>query len=142
MSRNAILWEMADGQLPPEVKQVDDGLERFNQRAADLGAVVSFACLVRSEAGEMIGGALARRWGECCELQQIWVDDDHRKRGIGREIVCRIEDHARQHGCTLLYLETFSFQSPKFYEAQGYDVACAFRGFPNGVSKFIMQKRL
>lgn len=139
---DTLRWDTIEGDLPADIKRIDAGLDRFNARAADLGAVVAFACLVRTETGEVIGGALARRWGECCELQQLWVDDDHRKCGIGREIVRRIEDHARQRGCTLLYLETFSFQSPRFYAELGYDVACEFRGFPRGVSKFIMQKRL
>lgn len=137
-----LTFESHDAPLPAEVEIVDEGLDRHNQQSADFGAVHPFTCLVRSIDGTVIGGALARRWGTCSEIQQLWVDPAHRSHGIGREIVRRIERQAREHGCTLLFLETFSFQAPEFYRRAGYEVACEFQGFPDGVSKFIMRKKL
>jgi GNAT superfamily N-acetyltransferase len=90
----------------------------------------------------VVGGALARWWGECCELQQIWVDEHHRTGGIGRRLVRMVEDEARTRGCSLVYLDTFTFQAPAFYLKLGYEVACELKGFPNNVSKFIMRKGL
>ncbi len=136
-------FETIEGDLPAEVKHIDRGLHAYNTRAADLAAVVNIACLARdSKSKEVIGGALARRWGSCCELQQIWVDERKRKAGLGRQIMHRIESHAKSNGCTLLYLDTFSFQCPDFYQRLGYEVVCEFQGLPNGVSKYIMQKQL
>ena len=143
MATSAFNFQTTEGDLPSEVKVVDEGLGQYNGRAANMGAVVPFACLVRGrDAQRVIGGALARRWGGCCELQQLWVDDRFRGAGLGREIMQRIEAHAASHGCTLIFLDTFSFQCPAFYAKLGNEVVCQFEGFPDGISKLILQKRL
>ncbi|MCP3905864.1 MAG: GNAT family N-acetyltransferase [Planctomycetes bacterium] len=141
MEPRDLRWEAVDDPPGPDARVVDEGLDAFNRGAVDLGAVKNFGCFARLESGAIIGGALARRWGTSCELQQIWVDEDHRRRGIGRRLVELVEAHARARGCTLVYLDTFSFQAPAFYRELGYDVACEIGGFPDG-SKFIMRKRL
>jgi len=139
----ALEWEGVDGSpLPPDAKIIDDGLDQFNQSAADFTTSLKFACIARLSAGTAVGGALARWWGQCCELQQIWVDKHHRNVGIGRRLVRMVEAEARTRGCSLLYLDTFTFQAPAFYVKLGYDVACELKGFPNDVSKFVMRKSL
>jgi N-acetylglutamate synthase-like GNAT family acetyltransferase len=139
----ALEWEGVDGTpLPPDAKIIDDGLERFNQNAADFTTSLKFACVARLSSGTVVGGALARWWGQCCELQQVWVDQQHRTVGLGRRIVRMVEAHARTRGCIVLYLDTFTFQAPAFYTKLGYEVACELTGFPNGVSKFVMRKTL
>jgi GNAT superfamily N-acetyltransferase len=139
----ALEWEGVDGSpLPGDAKTIDEGLERFNQSAADFTTSLKFACIARLGSGAVVGGALARWWGRCCELQQVWVDEHHRLQGIGRQLVRMVEVEARRRGCSLLYLDTFSFQAPGFYLKLGYEVACEFKGFPNDVSKFILRKSL
>jgi hypothetical protein len=32
--------------------------------------------------GTVVGGAIGRTWGECCELQQLWVSAELRSTGI------------------------------------------------------------
>ena len=80
----------------------------------------------------LLGGALARWWGTACELQQIWVDEALRRRGIGASLMQQVEATAIEHGCHLIYLDTFSFQAPEFYYRLGYQTACRFDGFPDG----------
>lgn len=139
----AVEWQAADGtSLPPDVRVVDDGLERFNREAANLTTSTKFATLARDATGNVVGGAIARWWGESCELMQLWVADAHRQRGVGRRLVETTEAYARSRGCTLFYLETFTFQAPAFYEKLGYHVACELPGFPGGVSKLILRKQL
>jgi ribosomal protein S18 acetylase RimI-like enzyme len=139
----ALEWEGLDGSpLPPDAKVIDDGLERFNQAAADFTTSLRFSCVARLGSGAIIGGAIARWWGQCCELQQVWVDEQHRNLGVGGRLVRLVEAEAQSRGCSLLYLDTFTFQAPRFYEKLGYEVACELKGFPNGVSKFVMRKEL
>lgn len=134
-------WEDVDGSpLPADAKIIDHGLEQFNQSAADFTTSRKFACMARLSSGMVVGGAVARWWGQCCELQQVWVHEHHRGAGLGRRLVQMVEAEARTRGCSLLYLDTFTFQAPVFYLKLGYEVACELKGFPNGVSKFVMRK--
>ncbi len=125
-----------------DVAPIDRGLHSFNQRAADLAAIRRFACLAWGSDGTLAGGALARWWGTACELQQLWVADALRRRGIGAALMQKAEATAIERGCRLMYLDTFSFQAPEFYYRLGYETACRLDGFPDGGSKFILRKSL
>jgi GNAT superfamily N-acetyltransferase len=137
-----LTWDIADEPKPADVAVVDAGLDAFNRQAADFTAIRRLACFARSPAGDVIGGAVGRYWGQACELQQIWVHSDHRRGGVGTRLVRAFEDGARQRGCNLIYLDTFSFQAPNFYRKVGYRVSCELDGFPRGMSKFIMTRSL
>ena len=125
-----------------DVAPIDRGLHSFNQGAADLAAIRRFACLAWNPDGTLAGGALARWWGTACELQQLWVAEVLRRRGIGAALMQRAEVTAIERGCRLMYLDTFSFQAPEFYYRLGYETACRLDGFPDGGSKFILRKSL
>ena len=125
-----------------DVAPIDRGLHSYNQRSADLDAIRRFACYAKDVEGVLVGGALARWWGTACELQQIWVDEALRRRGIGALLMRKVEAIAIERGCQLLYLDTFSFQAPEFYYRLDYEIACRFDGFPDGESKFILRKSL
>ena len=124
-----------------EALLVDAALEHANQAAAPLHQVRPLATFARLGPGEPIGGAIGRTWGACCELQQLWVHPDHRRRGIASRLVRAFEARARQRGCRTFYLETFSFQAPALYRSLGYEVASELHGFAPGVIKYLMVRR-
>ena len=119
---------------------VDAGLGAANAAAAPLGLVQPLSCFARLPSGLVVGGAVGRTWGECCELQQLWVDPGHRRQGIGAALIDAFERHALARGCRRFYLETFSFQAPALYRSKGYRIALELRGFPSGICKFLMTK--
>jgi GNAT superfamily N-acetyltransferase len=117
---------------------VDAGLGAFNDTAAPLHEVRPLSCFARLASGEVIGGAVGRTWGGCCELQQLWVEAAHRRRGIGARLVGEFERAALARGCRTFYLETFSFQAPQLYRSLGYETALELRGFAPGIVKYTM----
>ena len=125
-------------ELPPEAALVSKGLGDANAAAAPLQDVRALACLARDAAGSVVGGAIGRTWGECCELQQLWVEPAHRRRGIGMRLVREFERHAEARGARTFYLETFSFQAPELYRALGYRERLELRGFAPGVVLYVM----
>lgn len=125
-----------------ETRAVDEGLSEFNDRAAPLHEVQAISCFVRNDAGQLIGGAVGRRWGEGCELQQLWVHEQFRCKGIASALLKDFEAHAIRKGCNSVHLETFSFQAPGLYERLGYQTEYVRRGFPHGIVKHHMVKRL
>jgi GNAT superfamily N-acetyltransferase len=127
--------------LPPaETEQVDRGLGEANEAAAPLHEVQPLSCFAHAESGEVIGGAVGRRWGRCCELQQLWVEPALRRQGIGARLVETFEARARGHGCSIFYLETFNFQAPGLYRSLGYAVAYEHAVYPHGIVKYVMVK--
>ena len=100
------------------------------------------AVIARDPSNVTVGGLLARTWGECCEVQMLWVRDDLRGHGIGGRLLGMAEQEAARRGCTLAFLDTFSFQAPGFYERHGYREFHAITGFPRGITKHYFSKGL
>jgi len=129
--------------VPSELARiVGDGLSEDNERAAPMEDVHPLACFVRDVSGEVIGGAIGRTWGECCQLQQLWVAAPARGAGIGTRLMRRFEDHACTRGCRTFYLDTFSFQAPAFYRKLGYAPVLEIAGFTHDIVFYSMMKRL
>lgn len=121
---------------------VDRGLGESNGASAPLHEVQAISCFARSPLDQVVGGAVGRRWGACGELQQLWVAPAHRRLGIGSTLVRAFESHARRHGCTSFYLETFSFQAPSLYIRLGYKVEYERTVYPHGIVKYHMGKQV
>jgi ribosomal protein S18 acetylase RimI-like enzyme len=117
---------------------VDQGLGASNDAAAPLHEVRPLSCFARTRAGRVVGGAIGRTWGECCELLQLWVEPAYRERGVGTRLVHAFEQRAGERGCSTFYLETFSFQAPSLYRALGYETRLELRGFAPGIRKYTM----
>jgi len=133
-----LTFETLDTAPVAEVAIIDAGLDASNASAAPLNDVRPITCVARTPSGEIVGGAVGRTWGECAELQQLWVDPEHRRNGIGSRLVKLFEARAIARGCRTLYLTTFSFQAPALYQSLGYRPATELRGFPDGIVKYLM----
>jgi GNAT superfamily N-acetyltransferase len=121
---------------------VDAGLDHFNASQPELRNVRPLCVFARDASGQITGGAVGRTWGQCCELQQLWVAEDARGQGVGAELMIGFEEQALLRGCSLIYLDTFSFQARPFYERLGYGVVLQTTGFTGGIVKYTMQKKL
>jgi len=124
-----------------DLATVDAGLGEYNMASAPLGEVRPLHVIATDEAA-VVGGAVGRTWGECCELQQLWVCEQVRGCGTGSLLLSEFERVAASRGCTLVYLDTFSFQAPAFYAKHRYVEVLRTAGFGDGVVKLSMRKAL
>jgi GNAT superfamily N-acetyltransferase len=139
---SVLTFEVQDNPPAEDARVVDTGLGEANKLAAPIDGVKPLACFARTEAGAVIGGAVGRTWGECCELQQLWVARAHRLHGVGSRLVRMFEARGRERGCRTFYLDTFSFQALSFYQSLGYRAAHEIRGFPDGIVKYLMVRNV
>lgn len=133
---------VTDRPAPEALQALDAGLSGFNAAQPALAQVRPLFVAVHDAGGRLSGAASGRSWGECCELQQLWVDAACRRRGLGRALLAAFEAEAAARGCRLVYLDTFSFQAPGFYAALGYEPALVTRGYAPGIEKTTFHKRL
>ncbi|HQR77780.1 MAG TPA: GNAT family N-acetyltransferase [Burkholderiaceae bacterium] len=127
---------------PPEDRllTVDAGLEQHNYAVAPLAEVRQLAAFATDDSGTVVGGAVGRTWGRCCELLQLWVAPELRSGGVGSRLLRNFEAHARSRGCTTFYLTTLSYQAPEFYRKHGYAVLAQIDGYPERIVKFLMHR--
>ena len=90
----------------------------------------------------IVGGIIGDTHLAWLFVQWFWVDDKHRGKGFGSTLLGAAEDEARKRGVKNVYLDTFSFQAPKFYEKLGYREFGRLDDYPAGHFRAWMTKAL
>ncbi|WP_421384894.1 GNAT family N-acetyltransferase [Bacillus salacetis] len=98
--------------------------------------------IIRNEKEEIVGGITATLFWGHCHIDFLWVDDRYRGEGYGKELLGKMEELAKEKGCYLIILDTFSFQAPEFYKKQGFEVIGTVEDFPKGSRQYYLEKRL
>ena len=81
--------------------------EELNRYPAEVFAAPEGALLIVQERGESIaGGAFRRHDAETAEFKRIWTHSAHRRRGLGRFVLDRLETLAAERGYRSIYLTT------------------------------------
>jgi len=90
---------------------------------------------VRDEANGFCGGITGYIWGGWLHITMLGLHESARGQGLGRALLEAAEHYARGLDCFDVYLNTFDFQAPGFYEKLGYRVFLssiwAARGLPS-----------
>ena len=122
---------------------IGNGLAQFGDALFAGTSVTDVAVFVRDDAGAIVGGVLGN-YGSFGWLyvDALWVGEELRGQSYGTRLLKMIEAEAARHGCRNVYLNTFSFQAPAFYEKLGYTVFAELEDFPPGHSRLFLRKRL
>lgn len=105
------------------------------------GETTSHAIIVR-ENETMIAGLLGLAYFQGMNLQCLWVQDSHRRLGIGEALVGRIEEMARGLRCNVIFGHTFGFQAREFYLRLGYTEFGVLPEYPPGHGCYFLKKAL
>lgn len=100
------------------------------------------AVFVRNEQGEIVAGISGYTWAGMCEIQFVWVHAEARRQGYGRRLLQAAEQEARERGCRIVILGSYSFQAPEFYRKHGYEVVGRIDDCPPGHANYYLMKRL
>jgi len=120
---------------------------QFQMTAEQIADSDTTLFVARNEAGRaMAMGALKVHDGELGEVKRMFTRPEVRGTGVGRDILVRVEQLARERGLKTLKLETGEapgFEGAwKVYERNGFAVCGAFLDYPDsGWSRFY-EKRL
>ena len=91
--------------------------------------------------GELIGGATGFIRCAWYFLEQLWLKEEYRKKGIGTKIIYEIEKIAKENNALGVRMETWSFQARDFYEKMGYIVYAEFEDCPPGTVDYFLKKK-
>jgi len=124
------------------VRAIHAGLRAYNAQFTTPGPTTRFAVFVRDEAGVSIGGLEGSLRWNWLHVDNLWLPEVLRRRGVGAAVLRAAEAFAADRGCTASYLDTYEFQALSFYERQGYSVFGEQEGFPPGYRRYFLQKAL
>ena len=115
-------------------------LSAFNDAAAGPGHWGGLAVAVRDAAGEVVGG-LWGRTGYGFLFVELLALGPARGQGLGREVMAVAETEARRRGLLGMWLDTWTFQAPGFYEKLGFTECGRIREYPPGHDRVFYEKR-
>ena len=118
------------------------GLRAFNRRHAEAPAFEPLVLSARDAAGRIVGGLVGLTGWGWLHVDLLWVDDAHRRAGVGTELLRAAEHEARSRGVRHVDLDTFDFQAKPFYEREGYEVFGILEDYPPGHTRYFMRKDL
>jgi GNAT superfamily N-acetyltransferase len=99
-----------------------------------------FGVFIR-EAETIVAGLSGETYCGWLVIKYLWVRDDLRRRGFGRELMAQAEACAVERGCHSVWLDTFSFQALGFYQKLGYEQFGAL-DYPPVHKRYFMKKLL
>ena len=126
---------------PRDLEFLETQIRREASTAMGLGDEAELAIFVR-DAGRIVAGISGWTWGDCCELQSLWVEPSLRGRWLGTRLLAAAEAEAAARGCSQTVHFTYAFQAGRLYERSGYELAGRVEGFPSGTDVLWYRKRL
>ncbi len=126
---------------PRAVRDLENRLAVFNrERAPDL---IDVEVLVEARTrGTLRGGALGIDQGGWMFLHVLWVEPEHRGKGVATALMAKLEETAAARGCHGLHTDTFSFQALPFYLGLGFEVFGELPGYTGGHTRYYLRKPL
>jgi len=134
-------FRVEDHPDPADIDVLETQIRREASAAMGLAGEADLAIFVR-DAGRVVAGISGWTWGDCCELQSLWVAPGLRGRGLATRLIAAAEAEAAARGCSQTVHFTYAFQARALYEQTGYELVGCVKGFPSGTDVLWYRKRL
>ena len=111
--------EVAQHPDEDDLKTISRGLQSHNAKTIGGVAVedeLKFAVFAKDASGRVVGGIRAVASWNWMNIEVIWVDEESRGAGVGRQLLRKAEEFAIKNDFFSCCLETTSFQAREFYE--------------------------
>ncbi len=139
MKRNRIFIE--DPPSEANIKALIQNVVSYNETRVEKLNYRKLAFYMHDDQDEMVGGLYGETYWGWLFISHLWVAEALRGQGYGVEIMRRAEAEAVKRGCRHAHVDTFDFQALGFYQKLGYQVFGTLEGFPEGHTRYFLQKR-
>ena len=125
-----------------DVDQLNKLLLEFNKSKIIDYSYNDFIIRFEDSSKELLGAIHCIIGGDWLYIDSLWVKETSRNQGIGKKLVKMAESEAIKQKCIGIYLYTYSFQNPKFYEHLGFSEFGSLDKFAKDHRKQYMLKTL
>ena len=103
---------------------------------------ISISRVIQIE-NEIIAGIVSRMYcWNCLYIDTLWVKENFRNNGLGEVLLKETERIAKEKGCYLINLDTFTFQAKDFYIKHGYEIFGVLDDCPKEHKKYFLKKNI
>ena len=120
---------VADG-LPDLDQRLSDELDKVNALATEgVSPSRELTVQILDDSGQLAAGISGWTWGVAAGIGMTWVREEARGDAPRSEAAGRPSRRkSRARGCTHVFVTSFTFQAPGFYERHGYREILAVEG--------------
>jgi len=123
-----------------DIKFLGDKIDEYNLAQTKVYDDKYLGIFVRDSHNQIVGGLYGISWCGWLEITFLWIREDLRKKGYGKELLEMAENEGKARGCKWVLLNTFSFQAPEFYKKFGYQIFGVLDDFPSGHKRYYLKK--
>ena len=121
---------------------IGDLIRSYNRSKREVAESEPLNLYVEDEHGEIIAGLVAETFGNWLEIEYLFVKEDLRGQGIGSQLLHQAESEAKKRNCRYVFVNTYHFQAPNFYQKQGYKEVFTLTDYPYTGQRHYYQKDL
>lgn len=125
-----------------EIDAIEDRIYDHNRRMTERDDARGLAYVIRDRGGVVVGACAGYSWAGSAELKQLWIDESLRGHGYGRKLLDAFLAEAERRKVRQIWLASYSFQAPEFYERVGFERMAEFPDWPSGHANVILRKVL
>jgi GNAT superfamily N-acetyltransferase len=140
--RNEAEVMLTDNPRPEDLQFIEDQLNEHNMVRTGRRDFRPLGLWVRDDRQRIVAGLYGFTWADWLEVRLVWVREDLRGQGHGRRLVESAEAEARARGCRRVWLDSYTFQAPGFYQRLGYQVFGVLHDYPAPHGRVFLTKTL
>ena len=125
-----------------DINEIHAMLKAYNLSQREASANVPLGIYYEDENGGKKAGLVGETFGNWLCIKYLFVSEELRGQGIGKKIVESAEEEAKKRGCKFSFVDTFSFQAPRFYQKLGYNEVFALTNYPYTGARYYYTKEL
>ena len=121
---------------------VGDLIRSYNRSKREVAENEPLNLYVEDDSGELMAGLVAETFGNWLEIEYLFVKEDLRGQGIGSQLLQQAESEAKKRNCRSVFVNTYQFQAPAFYQKYGYTEVFTLKYYPYTGQRYYYQKDL
>ena len=121
---------------------IGDLIRSYNLSKREVAESEPLNLYVEDDSGELMAGLVAETFGNWLEIEYLFVKDDLRGQGIGSQLLQQAESEAKKRNCRFVFVNTYQYQAPAFYQKQGYKEVFTLKDYPYTGQRHYYQKDL
>ena len=125
-----------------KVQEIGNLIRSYNRSKREAAESEPLNLYVEDDSGELLAGLVAETFGNWLEIEYLFVKEDLRGQGIGSQLLQQAEIEAKKRNCRYVFVNTYQFQAPAFYQKHGYKEVFRLQDYPYIGQRYYYQKDL
>ena len=118
--------------------------QEFNKYARKYNIRVDYNdfCFVAKDDDKVIGILVGHSYYNEVHVTDLIVIEEYRSKGVGTELIRRVEQEFTGRNFENINLTTFAFQAPEFYKKMGFEVEHVRKSSDEKLTKYFLIKHI